>query len=111
MHRSSSVTTYPTKLVKDVSTLQQDWKGKMGMTSANSIPFSVWRLLEQTSQVHLTCNFKMLSVCNTGCQSIFKHNLKQYLIKRPWKGAYLFSPQFPRHRRRIMVSLEYLPYY
>ena len=34
------------------------------------------------------------------------------LIKRPWKGAYLFSPQFPRRRRhRIMVSLEYLPYY
>ena len=32
------------------------------------------------------------------------------IIKRPWKGAYLFSPQFPR-RRRIMVSLEYLPYY
>ena len=32
-------------------------------------------------------------------------------IKRPWKGAYLFSPQFPRRRRRIMVSLEYLPYY
>ena len=32
-------------------------------------------------------------------------------IKRPWKGAYLFSPQFPRRRRRIMVSLEYLPYW
>ena len=32
------------------------------------------------------------------------------IIKHPWKGAYLFSPQFPR-RRRIMVSLEYLPYY
>ena len=32
------------------------------------------------------------------------------LVKRPWKGAYLFSPQCPR-RRRIMVSLEYLPYY
>ena len=32
------------------------------------------------------------------------------VIKHPWKGAYLFSPQFPR-RRRIMVSLEYLPYY
>ena len=33
-----------------------------------------------------------------------------------FRGAYLFSPQFPRrrcrhHRRRIMVSLEYLPYY
>ena len=25
--------------------------------------------------------------------------------------AYLFLPQFPRHRRRIIVSLEYLPYY
>ena len=38
------------------------------------------------------------------------------VVKRPWKGAYLFSPQFPRHcrrrrLRRIMVSLEYLPYY
>ena len=33
------------------------------------------------------------------------------LVKRPWKGAYLFSPQFPRRRHRIMVSLEYLPYY
>ena len=33
------------------------------------------------------------------------------LIKRPWKGAYLFSPQFPRRLRRIIVSLEYLPYY
>ena len=31
------------------------------------------------------------------------------IIKRPWKGAYLVSRQFPR--RRIMVSLEYLPYY
>ena len=33
------------------------------------------------------------------------------IIKHPWKGAYLFSPQFPCRRRRIMVSLEYLPYY
>ena len=33
------------------------------------------------------------------------------VIKRPWKGAYLFLPQFPRRRRHIMVSLEYLPYY
>ena len=31
------------------------------------------------------------------------------VIKRPWKGAYLFSRQFPRRRRRrrrIMVYLE-----
>ena len=31
------------------------------------------------------------------------------IIMRPWKGAYLFSPQFPC--RHIMVSLEFLPYY
>ena len=36
---------------------------------------------------------------------------KASIIKCPWKGAYLFSPQFPRRHRRIMVSLEYLPYY
>ena len=40
-----------------------------------------------------------------------KNHIKLHLIKRPWKGAYLFSSQFPRHRRHIMVSLEYLPYY
>ena len=40
-----------------------------------------------------------------------KISLNNFIIKRPWKGTYLFSPQFPRRRRRIMVSLEYLPYY
>ena len=34
-----------------------------------------------------------------------------FLIKRPWKGAYLVLCQFPRRRLCIMVSLEYLPYY
>ena len=38
-------------------------------------------------------------------------SLLTVVIKRPRTGAYLFSPQFPRRRRRIMVSLEYLPYY
>ena len=33
------------------------------------------------------------------------------LLSVPEKGAYLVSCQFPRRRRRIMVSLEYLPYY
>ena len=28
------------------------------------------------------------------------------VIKRPWKGAYLFSRQFPRRRRRIVIYLE-----
>ena len=37
--------------------------------------------------------------------------LASVLIKRPWKGAYLFRRQFPRRRHRIMVSLQYLPYY
>ena len=36
--------------------------------------------------------------------------LTMNLLSVPEKGAYLVSRPFPR-RRRIMVSLEYLPYY
>ena len=54
--------------------------------------------------------FKIKAISAHIISELKKSYVTSVLIKCPWKGAYLFSPQFPR-RRRIMVSLEYLPYY